>query len=147
MGVTIDLTRRRLWGLVPVVVVVTAVIAIRSQRQVGIAQSFLDALKNGDRKAAEALSDASVRAAVARCFDGSCGDGPADQAVKLARTSAVSSTSANVHTGWNERCVESGVRTPSGRHDLFLRLELRGDAWLVTGLSETRDDLGICRSD
>lgn len=147
MAMTVDLTRRRLWGLLPVVVVVTAVIAIRSQRQVGIAQSFLDALKNGDRKGAEALSDGGVRAAVSRCFESACGDGQADQAVKLARASTVSSTRANVHTGWNERCVESAVRTPSGRHDLYLRLELRGDAWLVTGLSETRDDLGICRSD
>ncbi len=138
---------RRWGGFTAAVVVVVVVVAVRSQKQVGIAQSFLDALKNGDRKSAEALSGGSVRAAVARCFSSVCGAGVAEQAVLLARTSTVSSTSVNVHTGWNQRCVEASVRAPSGRHDLYVLLELRGDTWLVTGLSEQRDDLSLCRSD
>lgn len=144
----IDLTKWWRW-VTPTVVLVAVVIvlSVRSQKQVGIAQSFLDAVKNGDSRGAQALSSGPVRAAVSNCFSGTCGVGPADQAVQLARTSTLSSTSINVHTSWNQRCVEASVRTPSGRHDLFVQVELRGDAWLVTGLSAQRDDLAICSSD
>jgi len=128
-------------GIVALVAVVL-VSALRGQAQVAIAQAFLDAVARGDKAGAEALSAGSARESLGPCFSGTCDASPSGRAIALVRSGLTSRTSPNVSSSWNARCVEARVQTRAGAAvSLYVRVELRGETWLVTGASQERDDL------
>ncbi len=128
-----------------VLVVVVGVTMVRAQTQRAIAKTFLDSVTKGDKAAAEALSDGLVRTSVRACLGGPCDATPSGHAMLVLRGSLTNSVSMNVTTSWNERCVVATARQRvGGSVELFLRIELRGEEWLVTGISQSRDDLPIC---
>jgi hypothetical protein len=125
-------------------VVVVVVLGIRAETQRAIAKTFLDSVTMGDKAAAESLSDGVVRTSVRACVGGPCDATPSGHALLVLRGSLTNSVSMNVTTSWNARCVVATARQRvGGSVELFLRIELRGEAWLVTGISQSRDDLGV----
>ncbi len=127
-----------------VLVVLVVVVTVRAQPQRALAQTFLDAVTKGDKAAAEALSDGAVRASVRACLGGPCDATPSGRAMLVLGGSLTNSVSMNVTTSWNARCIVARARPRAGGSvELFLRIELRGEAWLVTGISQSRDDLGM----
>jgi len=146
----IDLSKKGPWiagGLAVTFVAVIVVTTVRGQAQRELAQRFLDAVRKGDRARAEALSDGDARVALRASYDGPY-DGPSARGIAVVRESASNTTSYNVTTGVNTRCVEAtSVGQAGGKTTLYMRIESEDGGWRVTGISTRASEYGICDSD
>lgn len=129
--------------IVPVVIVVLVGIGtLRAQGEVAMAQGFVDAVARGDAKTAATLSDGAVGASVRLCLAGTCDATPTARVVGVLRGSVTNSASPLVSMSWDARCVTAKSRQRKGGSvELYVRVQKRGSAWLVTGISDRREDL------
>jgi hypothetical protein len=143
--------RPRIWPWLLGIPAITGPILIATafgQKQVGIAQSFLDAVRTGDARTAIRLSEGPTRDAVTQCLGGAvpidaCPH-PVAPVLAVVRSSARIETDWNLTLGWSERCVEADAINGIQSQHLFLVLKRLSDGWRVTALSTTRLQGSAC---